>query len=438
MVKVITYGTFDLLHEGHINLLKRAKALGDYLLVGVTTENFDLTRGKVNVRQSLMERIEAVKRTGIADEVFPEEYQGQKIDDIKRHGVSVFAIGTDWEGQFDYLSEYCKVVYLPRTEGVSSSQLRSENTLRLGAVGSENTVLKLKQNAGFVNGVTFDDFYADEAAPNIEAVFSVSHESYESLLAAVDAVFVAARPEKRCEYVRQALLHGNHVICESPIALSEAQSKELFGLAKERGLVLFESIKTAYSVAFSRLVLLVKSGMIGEVKSVDVTCTSLEIRDWLKKTKYYSSFTGWGGFALLPVFKILGTCYTEAIIRTLDSAEMQDIYTKVNLVYPGALATVSVGIGVKSEGDLRISGTKGYVYVPSPWWKNGYFEVRFEDAKQNKPYFYENEGEGLRTELVHFLHCVRDHEKNYYMEESVSAAIASLMEQFEKQMHRGS
>lgn len=79
MVKVITYGKYDHLHQGHINLLKRAKALGDYLIVGVTTENFDINRGKINVEQSLMERIEAVKSLGIADEVFPEEYMGQKL-----------------------------------------------------------------------------------------------------------------------------------------------------------------------------------------------------------------------------------------------------------------------------------------------------------------------------------------------------------------------
>ena len=95
MIKVITYGTFDLLHQGHINILKRAKALGDYLIVGVTTENFDITRGKINVRQSLMERMEAVRKTGIADEVIPEEYVGQKIDDIIRNNVSIFALGSD-------------------------------------------------------------------------------------------------------------------------------------------------------------------------------------------------------------------------------------------------------------------------------------------------------------------------------------------------------
>lgn len=162
MVKVITYGTYDHLHQGHINLLKRAKALGDYLIVGVTTENFDINRGKINVEQSLMERIEAVKSLGIADEVFPEEYMGQKIDDIKRYGVDIFTVGSDWEGHFDYLNEYCKVVYLPRTEGISSTQIRKSIEYKLGAIGTDITINKFKENAKYVNGLVFNSTYFDE------------------------------------------------------------------------------------------------------------------------------------------------------------------------------------------------------------------------------------------------------------------------------------
>ena len=126
MKKVITYGTFDLLHQGHINLLRRAKELGDYLIVGVTSDSFDRGRGKLNVRNNVLERVEAVKATGYADEVIIEDYVGQKIDDIQKYNVDIFAVGSDWEGTFDYLNEFTKVVYLPRTEGISSTILRYE------------------------------------------------------------------------------------------------------------------------------------------------------------------------------------------------------------------------------------------------------------------------------------------------------------------------
>src|SRR5574344_2011333 len=126
MIKVITYGTYDLLHKGHIRLLERAKALGDYLIVGVTADSFDRERGKINVPRTLLERIDAVRATGLADEIIVEEYEGQKIDDIIKYDIDIFTVGSDWVGKFDYINEYCKVVYLDRTEGVSSSEIREQ------------------------------------------------------------------------------------------------------------------------------------------------------------------------------------------------------------------------------------------------------------------------------------------------------------------------
>lgn len=132
----------------------------------------------------------------------------------------------------------------------------------------------------------------------------------------------------------------------------------------------------------------------------------------------------------MPIFKILGLNYKDVSIHTLD-ADVDDIYTKVDFVYDGAFASANVGIGIKSEGDLRVSGTKGYVYVPAPWWKSGYFEVRFEDAAQNKRYFYENDGEGIRTMLVQFLRCIKSGEPNFYIEERITEEICKITERFQ-------
>ena len=114
MKKIITYGTFDLLHQGHINILKRAKELGDYLVVGVTSENYDEQRGKLNVSQSLVDRIENVRNTGLADKIIVEEYMGQKIQDIQKYDIDTFVIGSDWICKFNYLEEYCNVLYFER------------------------------------------------------------------------------------------------------------------------------------------------------------------------------------------------------------------------------------------------------------------------------------------------------------------------------------
>ena len=126
MIRVITYGTYDMLHYGHIRLLERAKALGDYLIVGVTSDDYDQTRGKINNQQTLTERVQAVRDTGYADEIIVEEYEGQKIDDIRRYGIDIFTVGSDWKGKFDFCKEECgcEVIYLPRTEGISTTMLK--------------------------------------------------------------------------------------------------------------------------------------------------------------------------------------------------------------------------------------------------------------------------------------------------------------------------
>lgn len=125
MKKVITYGTYDLLHMGHINLLKRAKALGDYLLVVLSTDEFNALKHKTAYhsyedRKSILEAIRYV------DEVIPETCWEQKISDVVDNHIDIFVMGDDWEGQFDFLKEYCEVVYLPRTDGISTTKIKSD------------------------------------------------------------------------------------------------------------------------------------------------------------------------------------------------------------------------------------------------------------------------------------------------------------------------
>lgn len=120
---VLTYGTFDLFHIGHLNLLNRLRALGDYLIVGVSTDSFNEGKGKKTI-VSFEDRIKIVAALKCVDLAIPEDSWEQKIDDIKRNNVSVFGMGGDWEGQFDFLKNYCDVVYLPRTEGISSTAIK--------------------------------------------------------------------------------------------------------------------------------------------------------------------------------------------------------------------------------------------------------------------------------------------------------------------------
>ena len=310
MIKVITYGTYDLLHRGHIRLLERAKALGDYLIVGVTADGFDRARGKINVQQSLMERIEAVKATGIADEIIVEEYEGQKIDDIRRLDVNIFTVGSDWRGHFDYLNEYCKVVYLERTQGISSSELRSEKkNVRLGLVGESNIVNKFERESHFINGITISGVCSQDTSLLSEKVkqLPVVTTQLEELLDVSNAVFVVSSPKKHYEQIKMALTHVIHVLCEAPVTIDKEKWEELFKLALKNNCILMESIKTAYSIAYYRMLLLAKTGIIGKIISVDSICTSM--RDYSKEARItgWNSICAWGPTALLPIFQLLGT-----------------------------------------------------------------------------------------------------------------------------------
>lgn len=438
MKKIITYGTYDLLHYGHVRLLERAKALGDYLIVGVTADSFDMARGKLNVEQSLMERIEAVRSTGLADEIIVEEYEGQKIDDIRRYGVDIFAIGSDWRGKFDYLNEFCQVVYLDRTEGVSSTDLRSrDHQLRLGLIGESPILNKFENESKYVNGMTISGVCSENAhllSDTLKAQCRPMTE-LDDLFEKSDAVYIISNPRYHYDHIRMALQKGCHVLCESPIVIDPQQLLALKQLAKEKGCLMVDSLKTAYSMAYARLILLAKSGIIGQVMSVDATCTSMTNLEMSQKSDMaylWNSIGAWGPTALLPIFQLLGTDYSSKMITThlMEGTDDFDTFTKMAFVYPHAVASLKVGQGVKSEGELVISGTKGYAYVPAPWWKTDYFEVRYENPSNNRRYFYQLDGEGIRYMLVAFKKAIQTGGSVGYVDEQTSAAIVDIINDF--------
>ena len=440
MRKVITYGTYDLLHQGHINLLRRAKALGDWLIVGVTNDSFDRERGKLNVRNNVLERVEAVKATGLADQIIIEDYIGQKIDDIQKYNVDIFAIGSDWEGKFDYLDEYCKVVYLPRTEGISSTMLRDESTtdVRIGIIGCGRVAQRFPSEAGFVSGAkvvaAFDI--------NPEAAVSLARQNegitvckdIRELYDAVDALYIATPHLTHYDYIKQGIAEGKHVLCETPLVLNGESAKEVYSLAREKGMLLMEANKTAHCPAFNHLMVMVKSGVIGEVVDVDASLSKLWDDDLTLREfdpeRAGGSMYELGSYPLLPILKICGIHYENLNLysRMKDGVDM---YTRGVFRYNNAVCTFKVGLGVKTEGNLVISGTKGYAYVPAPWWKTDYFEFRYEDQNQNKKFFYKWDGAGLRYEIQEFISCIinnRQHTVRLRRRESI--AMAEIMQQF--------
>lgn len=441
MVKVITYGTFDLLHEGHYRLLQRAKQLGDYLIVGVTTEEYDQARGKLNVVDSLMTRIENVKKTGFADEIIIEESQGQKFRDIQKYGIDIFTVGSDWTGSFDYLKDYCKVVYLDRTKNISSTMLRIKETAiqRIGIIGTGRIANRFVPEAALVSGVNTQCVYN----PHIKSAEIFANkwgidacDDIEKFYSMTDIVYIASPHETHYSYIKQSLEHGKHVLCEKPMCLSRARAEELFEYAKAQKRILFEGIKTAYCPGFTKLLGIACSGVIGNIRGVEACFTKLEHEDKreLKNKEFGGSFTELGSYCLLPIMKLFGHDYEKVHFETINNQNGIDIYTKAYMRYPNGLATATCGLGVKSEGKLLIAGTRGYIVVEAPWWKTNYFEIHREDANDVERISERFLGDGLRYEICDMLSMVNgDTRKDFKLTRGDSETMAGIMEEFLKE-----
>ena len=203
-------------------------------------------------------------------------------------------------------------------------------------------------------------------------------------------------------------------------------------VADERDLVLMEASKTAYCPAFGHIVTLVKSGIIGDVVDVKASLSKMvppPTRE-LNAAQAGGAMTEHASLTLLSIIKLLGTEWKDVDFHSRMENGV-DIYTKGVMNYPHATASFTLGIGVKTEGNLVISGTKGYIYVPAPWWLTDFFEVRYEDQTKNKKFFYSYDGEGLRYEIQEWLSMIVNGRRSCYkLRPSESVAIAEILEKY--------
>lgn len=219
----------------------------------------------------------------------------------------------------------------------------------------------------------------------------------EELLANVDAVYVSTHWDSHYHYVRMALECGRHVLCEMPFVSVRQEAEELIRLAAKKNLVLLPAIKTAYCPSFQQMMRVAKSGMIGDIADVSATVTNLLPEDATAEFANERMMENLS-YPLLTFFKLLGTGYRHVSPFVRYSGDKM-LYTNTSMLFDSAIGNLRVGVGVKSEGNLVVSGTRGYIYVPAPWWKPDYFEVRFENPAENKKYFFPYEAAGLRYEI---------------------------------------
>ncbi len=440
MKKVITYGSFDLFHEGHYKILERAKALGDYLIVGVTTEHYDRQRGKLNLVDPIMTRIENVRKTGFADEIIVEDHDGQKVEDIQKYGIDVFVLGTDWTGKYDYLKKYCEVIYLERTPNISSTFLRNDrmHLIKLGIVGTGRIARRFYAEIAFVSGIEAIAAFNPEreSLESFTSDYSILafETDYDAFLDCVDAVYIASPNETHADYVRAAIMAGKHVLCEKPMTFTYDEAVELYELAQRDNVVLMEGIRAAYLPGFQQLLTVARDGTIGEICDIEACFTRIgdPVSREMADAKYGGAFMEYGSYTMLPIFKLLGTEYEDVSIDSILGASGIDRFTKVQFRYRNSLATSKTGAGVKSEGQLVIAGTKGYILAQSPWWLIRSFDVRYEDATKVDHFDAPFVGrDGFRYEIAEFLGKINGTGgRDYKLTAEESIAMAKVVEKF--------
>lgn len=258
-------------------------------------------------------------------------------------------------------------------------------------------------------------------------------DRWDEFAAQIDAAYIAAPHEQHVRYATRLLQEKKHVLCEKPMAFSGEEARNLYTLAKENDCILLEAVKTAYCPGFVALLELVKTGVIGEIKDVEACFCKLTPTNLREFTNLDlgGSVTELGTYCLLPIIKLFGSHYTGLHFSGVRAENGVDGFTKIMLEYDDGTGLAKMGLGVKSEGELIISGTKGYIYAQAPWWLTKHFEVRYEDPNKRDIYTYPYEGTGLKYEYEAFVQAIETGAMpTVGVTEEESVAIAEIMGRF--------
>lgn len=284
----------------------------------------------------------------------------------------------------------------------SGSSFHKDNAeIRIGIIGTGDMAGRFVREAVYVKGVRVVAAYNPSLKAETEFCDSFGLQgrpgSADELFGMVDAIYVASPVETHYDYSKAALERGVHVLCEMPFTMTRKEADDLLRTAARKGLVMMAALKTAYCPSFCQMISVARSGIIGEVVDISATVTNLlpdNATVSFANERMMENFT----YPLLTIFKLFGLdCRRISSFVKKEGEKM--LFTHTSLEYGSSMGSFKVGVGVKSEGSLVVSGTKGYIYIPAPWWKPDYFEVRFENPADNKKYFFPYESSGLRYEI---------------------------------------
>lgn len=326
-------------------------------------------------------------------------------------------------------------------------ETESKRIIRIAIIGTGRIANRFVTDAALVNEVQITCVYNPHL--NSAEAFAKKYgikgtaSSTESIMPLADAVYIATPHETHFNYAKMMLLAGKHVLCEKPMAFDPEEVKELYQIAKWKHCVLLEAIKTAYCPGFLALLKEAESGKIGKVCDVEAAFTRITPTNTREMTDFTfgGSFTELGSYAMLPVFKLFGCKYQKVSFYSIKAKNELDLYTKALFQYEDSIAQAKTGLGVKSEGQLLISGTKGYILAKSPWWMTKEFEIRYENPDEKEVFTFPYEQSGLQYELTEFVKQIylqkttdgNTKEEFVGVMEAESIAMAETMNQFLKQ-----
>jgi len=316
---------------------------------------------------------------------------------------------------------------------------KNKHIQRMGIIGTGRIAERFIPEVKLVSGINAQGVYNPntDSAERFAKKWQVDYyKDLDSFFESVDSVYIASPHETHYHYIKMSLEHGKHVLCEKPMVLSKEQAEELFAYADKHNLILFEGIKTAYCPGFSKLLGIACSGTIGSIRNVEACFTKLENPSSRELTdlKYGGSFMELGSYVMLPIMKIFGTKPDDIRFDIIKAENGLDLFTKVYFKYPNGIATATCGLGVKSAGQLIISGTKGYIIVEAPWWKTTYFEVHHENPNEVEKYSERFLGDGLRYEISDFISMINGNRtSDFKLTRKDSIAMAGIMEKFLKE-----
>ena len=323
--------------------------------------------------------------------------------------------------------------------------------IRLGMIGTGRIAHRFAEAVEKVENVQLVCVYnphegsAERFVASVENVVQetpLATDSWEKLMEITDAVYIASPHDTHYKYIKMALLENKHVLCEKPMTLGTQEAQEVYDLAEKRNRVLLEAVKTAYCPGFLAMIDMAQGGVIGEICDVEACFTKLVPTNMREYTDmaHGGSFTELGSYSLLPIMKLLGTDYQDVKFQSVYAPNGVDKFTKASFIYANGMGLAKTGIGVKSEGELIISGTKGYIYCEAPWWLTKHFEIRYENSAKRDVYEYEYEGSGLQYELDYFVRkiCGQDVNSHAGITRKESVMAACFMENFlkENDFHR--